>query len=559
MIISQDVRQSLAGLAGKLTENEGLKLAELASHVPLDLAIVEVGSYCGKSACYLGVGSRHGHHASVYAVDLWDLHSWDGYSAPDVFETWKKQVGELDLHGIVSSIRCDSAAMGQLFSRPIGLLFIDANHTYEAVRNDFFSWSDKVVPGGVVAFHDYVNPKFGAGVKQFVDEHIRDNNDWETGDIVDSMYVTRRCGPIDLPNSRLTFVDNEILNEHLQRRPPQYGLDLAAVVPTRDQHGIYVDTHSAEYRALKEKYSVCTPLPLLERIRKVCATCPVGASCNFPEMTVIRQQEFLDSNAFDQQHRLCGTQAWGGSVDVVYPYIEGPAQGDELRYSIRSVLKHFVGRARIWVVGDKPDWYVGNYLPHKRLTKGPHCPRFDRAAKLKLIVKHRKITDEFVWMMDDVYFLNKVMLHDLRIRWRCSNMDIEKLQVFSPKNVWEREKLLTWRALSDAGRPVADLASHVPVVYEKQKVKNLFRKYPLTKQPLVDDLLYLNEYAEQVPRPANQIRYIARDDPSVQQILSHAQQALIMNHRENGYTPAMREALEQLFPIPSEYEKSATL
>jgi len=43
----------------------------------------------------------------------------------------------------------------------------------------------------------------------------------------------------------------------------------------------------------------------------------------------------------------------------VWTYFANGAVGDELKFSIRSVL-HWHPDAQIYIVGDRPDWYVGN-------------------------------------------------------------------------------------------------------------------------------------------------------------------------------------------------------
>jgi predicted O-methyltransferase YrrM len=40
------------------------------------------------------------------------------------------------------------------FSKPIDLLFIDAEHTFEAVKRDWEDWFPKVKNGGLIALHD---------------------------------------------------------------------------------------------------------------------------------------------------------------------------------------------------------------------------------------------------------------------------------------------------------------------------------------------------------------------------------------------------------------------
>ena len=43
---------------------------------------------------------------------------------------------------------------------PIGLLFIDGDHSYDGCRADIRSWLPKLEPGAYVAFHDFPNPDF---------------------------------------------------------------------------------------------------------------------------------------------------------------------------------------------------------------------------------------------------------------------------------------------------------------------------------------------------------------------------------------------------------------
>lgn len=51
--------------------------------------------------------------------------------------------------------------------------YIDADHSYEAVKLDIALWYARVKPAGVVAGHDYSNSSV-PGVKQAVDEFVAD-------------------------------------------------------------------------------------------------------------------------------------------------------------------------------------------------------------------------------------------------------------------------------------------------------------------------------------------------------------------------------------------------
>jgi len=58
------------------------------------------------------------------------------------------------------------------WERPIHFLFVDGDHSRPAVTADMLGWLPLVVPGGIVAFHDYGNKNFRwcLGVSEAVDE-----------------------------------------------------------------------------------------------------------------------------------------------------------------------------------------------------------------------------------------------------------------------------------------------------------------------------------------------------------------------------------------------------
>ena len=59
--------------------------------------------------------------------------------------------------------------------RQFGLVFIDATHSEESVREDIKLWTPKVRSGGIVCGHDYNNKRF-PGVKVAVDEYFGEEN-----------------------------------------------------------------------------------------------------------------------------------------------------------------------------------------------------------------------------------------------------------------------------------------------------------------------------------------------------------------------------------------------
>lgn len=59
-------------------------------------------------------------------------------------------------------------------NKHLGLLYLDADHSKEGLMRDLETWFPKVVEGGIVAGHDYLNPAYGvnAAVKEFCDDRF---------------------------------------------------------------------------------------------------------------------------------------------------------------------------------------------------------------------------------------------------------------------------------------------------------------------------------------------------------------------------------------------------
>jgi len=86
-------------------------------------------------------------------------------------------------------------------------------------------------------------------------------------------------------------------------------------------------------------------------------------------------------------------------VQFVYLCRKGP--NEELRYSIRSVLKSFPN-AKILVVGEAPSWYVGDML----LVQQNSAKYENVSNSLKEISISSLVEDNFILMNDDFYFLS---------------------------------------------------------------------------------------------------------------------------------------------------------
>jgi MMP 1-O-methyltransferase len=151
-----DFRNLLASVDGWLTDAEAVLLFRLARQCTGRGAIVEVGSWKGKSTIALGHGSRAGSSALIHAVDphVGSPEHKSMFGHVSTFDQFSENVARAGVSDLVRPIVRPSDEAARDFQHPVELIFIDGAHEYDAVKLDFDVWFPKVVEGGVMAFHD---------------------------------------------------------------------------------------------------------------------------------------------------------------------------------------------------------------------------------------------------------------------------------------------------------------------------------------------------------------------------------------------------------------------
>ena len=154
---------------GWLTAAEGEALYETVGHLTVPegetYAAVELGAWHGRSTCYLGWGALDNGRVTVYSVDHHQgspEHYRMGLIKPgeSTYETFSANIEAAGVLDVVVPLLLSSDAASALANGldPVGLLFIDADHTEDAVRQDYTLWSPHVVSGGWIALHDVNAP-----------------------------------------------------------------------------------------------------------------------------------------------------------------------------------------------------------------------------------------------------------------------------------------------------------------------------------------------------------------------------------------------------------------
>jgi hypothetical protein len=226
------IEEMVRNVPGWSPHDQLVALFNLAYLSDLDGDIIELGSWCGRSATALGLAAKLSGRTTVHAVDLFpERTDWrqngdgtfsfavtvngrtvEAYGAQSVWaEPYHRDIAPIYEHhtGILDVFQDTIARNGlsdvvrpyrgnlQMFAESAPgdlrckLAFIDGDHSYEAVTADIAAVERFLVPGGWISFDDAFSCY--DGVDQAISEHIVDSGRYDRCEqITRKFFVARR-------------------------------------------------------------------------------------------------------------------------------------------------------------------------------------------------------------------------------------------------------------------------------------------------------------------------------------------------------------------------------
>lgn len=186
----QEFWKETSYIQGHLYQEEGELLYNLAKRVKGNGVIVEIGSWEGRSTTCLARGSMDGSQASVIAIDPHTglLETAEVSKPQGTFAVFNENLERTGLTDIVQPIQDLSTNVASDFTRLVELIFIDGNHSYDAVRRDFLDWYPYVIEGGIMVFHDATFNSHPGPKRLVGDEIYRSGRFRNTGFVVSANF-----------------------------------------------------------------------------------------------------------------------------------------------------------------------------------------------------------------------------------------------------------------------------------------------------------------------------------------------------------------------------------
>ena len=162
-----EIHKIVKNIKGFLDEEEGHALYTTALEASRSGPCLEIGSYCGKSAVYLGTGCKEtggvlfsiDHHRGseeqqpgeeYFDPELFDYRTF----SVDTLGAFRQTLALAGLEQTVIPVVSHSKTIAAHWATPLSLVFIDGGHALETVTADYHAWAPHLQPGGWLLIHD---------------------------------------------------------------------------------------------------------------------------------------------------------------------------------------------------------------------------------------------------------------------------------------------------------------------------------------------------------------------------------------------------------------------
>ncbi len=176
----------LHAIKGFMADAEALRLYELALDAAVMGPILEIGSYCGRSAAIMGWACKK-QDGVLYSIDHHkgseEQQPGQAYFDPDLYDDRTNGVNTLPFfrdtlekagvtHHVIPMV-CTSAVAGKMWKTPLSMVFIDGGHSFDAAYSDFSTWSPHLMNDGLLVIHDiFFDPALGGQAPRQVYETV---------------------------------------------------------------------------------------------------------------------------------------------------------------------------------------------------------------------------------------------------------------------------------------------------------------------------------------------------------------------------------------------------
>ena len=193
-------------IKGFLDPEEGEALYHYTKEFTEDGNALEIGSYCGKSAVYIGSAVKE-NNRKLYSVDHHrgseEQQPGEQYFDPDLLNKkgngidtlpfFLKTLKDSRLEGFVIPIVSTSQQANEDLKMNFNMIFIDGGHSEQAAQNDYILWSKKLNLEGMLAIHDvFPDPNDGGRPPYNIYLRALESGNFKEVDAIKSLRILQK-------------------------------------------------------------------------------------------------------------------------------------------------------------------------------------------------------------------------------------------------------------------------------------------------------------------------------------------------------------------------------
>lgn len=224
-------------------------------------------------------------------------------------------------------------------------------------------------------------------------------------------------------------------------------------------------------------------------------------------------------------------------LDFIIPHFHCNNSNEQLLVCTRTIKQNFPEHNNIFVVGDVPPWLNVNSVPLARHRSGFGSKFVDQQKKLLHCLKTQKVTKNFIWCDDDVFFINPTSLEDIQDPY------VEEKINQQAGRRWRAVLELTFKYTHEKNNRSVNFETHLPTIMETKKAIEMLEE--IGDHPVHIKSAYFNMFPGKMKKLDETIKRIRKN-----QAFDNAK---IINTSPESFE-IVKEQLLQSFNTKSELE-----
>jgi predicted O-methyltransferase YrrM len=192
---------------GWLSEKQGRELFRAVTASAARGAIVEIGSWKGRSTVWLAAAARRA-GTIVYAIDRHEASREN--PAAHTYEDFRRNLEAAGLLDHVRPLVMSSREAERIVPGPIGVLFIDGDHSDAGAHEDGSLWLPRLAHGAALLCHDVSTASY-TGPRRMFQRMVCQSPHFDSIRRVGSMMVARRTESRSLTSAAWSFTASALL------------------------------------------------------------------------------------------------------------------------------------------------------------------------------------------------------------------------------------------------------------------------------------------------------------------------------------------------------------